>query len=124
MREVGKRRTVVKDVFITEMTAISSIGDSLDDMLPPLYKGETAVDTIDRFSTEKLEFHKGACISWLDSKDYDNRISELQCTFAAVCPVGCGGTAHADSLGGPAYQLDFFVGISGEAVDAHDRSNP
>ena len=77
MREVGKRRTVVKDVFITEMTAISSIGDSLDDMLPPLYKGETAVDTIDRFSTEKLEFHKGACISWLDSNDYDNRISEL-----------------------------------------------
>ncbi len=67
----------MKDVFITDMAAISSIGNSLEDMLPPLYRGDTAVDNITRFSTEKLEYHKGACISGLDSNDDDNRISEL-----------------------------------------------
>ncbi|MDH3974909.1 MAG: beta-ketoacyl-[acyl-carrier-protein] synthase family protein [Deltaproteobacteria bacterium] len=67
----------MKEVVVTQMAALSAIGDSLHEMWEKLLEGRSAVRKIDRFSTEKLEFHSGASIPWLDSCESDNRIIEL-----------------------------------------------
>lgn len=67
----------MKTVYISDSAAISAIGSSLDDMWPRLLDGETAIKDIKRFSTERLEFHKGATIPWLDESTSNNKIVNL-----------------------------------------------
>lgn len=59
------------------MAGISAIGNSLDEMWQALMAGNSAVREIERFSTARLEYHRGASIPWLDSYEGENRIIEL-----------------------------------------------
>lgn len=67
----------MKEVYISNFAAITAIGSTMEEMWPKLCDGESAVSEIKRFSTERLEFHKGATIPWLDESTTNNRIAEL-----------------------------------------------
>jgi len=67
----------MKEVYVSNIAAISAIGSTIEEMWPKLCDGESAVSEIKRFSTERLEFHKGATIPWLDESTTNNRIAEL-----------------------------------------------
>ena len=67
----------MNEVYISNFAAISAIGSTMEEMWPKLCDGESAVGEIKRFSTRRLEFHKGATIPWLDESTTNNRIAEL-----------------------------------------------
>ncbi|MDT8317013.1 MAG: beta-ketoacyl synthase N-terminal-like domain-containing protein [bacterium] len=67
----------MKEVYISNTAAISAIGSTIEEMWPKLCHGESALGEIKRFSTKRLEFHKGAAIPWLDESSANNRIVEL-----------------------------------------------
>lgn len=77
MQPLDERGNLLKEVFVAEIAAISAIGDSLEEMWLKLLEGGSATKEIERFPTDKLEFHKGASIPWLDSFKGDNRVIEL-----------------------------------------------
>ena len=72
-----RREAVMNTVYVAETAAISSLGDTLDEMWDGLTGGTSAVKKISRFPTDRLEFHEGGCIPWLDSPPAENRISRL-----------------------------------------------
>lgn len=67
----------MKEVYVSNFDAISAMGSTIEEMWPKLCNGESAINEISRFSTKRLEFHKGATIPWLDESTTNNRIAEL-----------------------------------------------
>lgn len=67
----------MNEVLVAKTSLSTALGDSMDEMWPELCAGRSATKVIDRFSTERLEFHEGACIGGLTTDPDKNMVCLL-----------------------------------------------
>ncbi len=67
----------MKEVFIAGISAVTGLGNSLDESWEGVFCGKTAIKDIKHFDTQRIEFKKAGCIDYLWDGCYENRVLEL-----------------------------------------------
>ena len=52
----------MNEVFVADTTVVTAMGNSIDEMWPKLCAGDSAIKVIQRFRTDRLDYHEGACV--------------------------------------------------------------
>lgn len=67
----------MNEVFVADASVVSAMGNALDEMWPKLCSGSSAIKPIDRFKTDRLDYHEGACVEGLTPEAGKNMICDL-----------------------------------------------
>lgn len=67
----------MNEVLVANSSVVSGIGNSIYEMWPALCAGRSAIKAVDRFQTDRLEYHDGACVDGLAPGAGKNMICDL-----------------------------------------------